>query len=90
MISRFAQGEHAQFAYAVIALIAAAALLALALLVPQSVFDVVLGDPALASNISRTIIDWMGGVDSCSCDDRHHELVRRSDSSQNSLCNRSR
>ena len=61
MISRFAQGEHAQFAYAVIALIAAAALLALALLVPQSVFDVVLGDPALASNISRTIIDWMGG-----------------------------
>ncbi len=62
MVWRLIAGEERQFMYAVGALIVATGTLAVALLVPQSIFDVVLGDPALASSTSRTIVEWMGGV----------------------------
>ncbi len=63
---KLARGEHASFGLAVVALIVAALLLYIALLVPQSVFDTVLGDSAAASDISRTIVGWMGGTDAVS------------------------
>jgi ATP-binding cassette subfamily B protein len=62
-IWRFADGEHANFALATGALVVSAVALYAAPLVPQSVFDLVAGDAAKASAISRFVIDALGGLE---------------------------
>jgi ATP-binding cassette subfamily B protein len=71
---RMSAGEHGRFGLAVVALVASAASLYLAPLIPQSVFDVILSDgaqvdatagddPVGASQLSQYIVSLMGGAD---------------------------
>jgi len=62
-IWRFADGERGNFALAAAAVVISAIALYAAPLVPQSVFDVVVGDPAKASSTSRSIVDLFGGAE---------------------------
>ena len=60
---RFSASERTVFIGAVGAMVAAAGLLYLVPLVPQSVFDAVLGNDANASALSRRVVDFLGGRD---------------------------
>ncbi|MFZ9914845.1 MAG: ABC transporter ATP-binding protein, partial [Phycisphaerales bacterium] len=62
-VLRLAAGEHGNLAFGAVALLFSALFLYAAPLVPQSVFDLVLGDAAKASGLSRTVVGWLGGVD---------------------------
>jgi ATP-binding cassette subfamily B protein len=62
-IWKFAHGEHVNFALATGALVVSAVALYIAPLVPQSVFDTVVGNPENASRISHAVIDALGGID---------------------------
>ena len=62
-VLRLAAGERSNLAFAAAALLVSALFLYAAPLVPQSVFDLVLGDAAKASGLSRTVVGWLGGVD---------------------------
>ena len=67
VVWRLAEGEHARLALSVGALLASAACLYCAPLVPQGVFDVVIGAQADGSGaqpsaLSRGIVDWLGGA----------------------------
>ena len=62
-IWRFADGEHGNFALATAAVVVSAVALYAAPLVPQSVFDMVVGDPDKASTASRGVVDLLGGIE---------------------------
>ncbi len=62
-IWRFVDGERGNFALAAAAVVISAIALYAAPLVPQSVFDVVVGDPAKASSTSRAIVELFGGAE---------------------------
>ncbi|MEY3021600.1 MAG: hypothetical protein RIS86_798 [Planctomycetota bacterium] len=61
VVWRLAEGEHARFAFAGVALLASALALFAAPLVPQAVFDAVLGAKDEVPAISRATIDALGG-----------------------------
>jgi len=60
---RFATGDRWAFVAAVAALFGSALCLYLVPLIPQSVFDMVIGRQENASSVSHTVIAWLGGLD---------------------------
>ncbi len=62
-IWKFAAGEHRNFVWATSALVVSAIALYAAPLIPQAVFDTIVGDPKSASALSRMVVDTFGGSD---------------------------
>lgn len=62
-IRRFTTGEHLVFVKAVVALLVSAAALYLVPLVPQSVFDTVIGGEKAPSGVSLAVVAMFGGAE---------------------------
>ena len=63
IVRRFAAGELHRFAFAALALAVSAVFLYAVPIVSQSMFDLLGGDPARESGVSRAVIAWLGGSD---------------------------